>query len=112
MSDKSDIEKIKNMAGFKFPEITHAFEKLLIAIEDGNKISNDILISKIDQQIRDNSQHAEWMRQKRKGSWLSIIAIFVGLSGAAISLLTLVATGKSAEIMTIVKEFISSIGGL
>lgn len=106
------MNELEQKAAFKFPEITYAFEKLLIAIEDGNKISNDILTSKIDQQIRDNSQHAEWMRQKRKGSWLSVAAIFVGLSGAAISLLTLVATGKSAEIITIIKEFISSIGGL
>jgi len=106
------MDDLEKKAAFKFPEITSAFEKLLIAIENGNKISNDILTSKIDQQIRDNSQHAEWMRQKRKGSWLSIIAICVGLSSAAISWLMLVATGKSAEIMTIVKEFISSIGGL
>ena len=106
------MDDLEKKAAFKFPEITSAFEKLLIAIENGNKISNDILTSKIDQQIRDNAQHAEYLRQKRKGSWLSIIAIFVGLSGAAISLLTLVATGKSAEIISIVKEFVNSIGGL
>ena len=106
------MDDLEKKAAFKFPEITYAFEELLVAIENGNKISKDILISKIDQQIRDNAQHAEWMRQKRKGSWLSVIAIFVGLSGAAISLLTLVATGKSAEIIAIVKEFIGSIEGL
>jgi hypothetical protein len=106
------MSELEQKAAFKFPEITHAFEQLLVAIKEGNEISKDILTSKIDQQIRDNEQHAEYLRQKRKGSWLSIIAIFVGLSGAAISLLTLVATGKSAEIIVIIKEFISSIGGL
>lgn len=113
------MDDLEKKAAFKFPEITEGLEEnswlvssLIVAVKDGNTISSQILTSKVDQQIRDNAQHAEYLLQKRKSSLLSIVAIFVGLSGAAISLLTLVATGKSVEIIAIVKEFISSIGGL
>ena len=59
MSDKSDIEKIKNMAGFKFPEITYAFEELLKEQVIANNLLCRLCTLKEDQQESANNKHEE-----------------------------------------------------
>lgn len=100
----SDIEKLKAKAAFKFPEIAEGLDKLLAAQEAGNAINNNILLSKLDQKIRDTEQYKTWRRQKNQSTVLSIVAIFIAVLAIAVAADVDIAKGAS--------NLFSSIAGL
>jgi hypothetical protein len=111
MSDKSDREKIKNMAGFKFPEISEGLTKLLVEQEKNNILveENKVLLeaivqSKLDQKISDNEKHAVWKKQKDQSTILSLVAIFI--AGLAF------ADSRNIDVLGIAMSYIDSIRGL
>ena len=104
-------EKIKNMAGFKFPEISEGLTKLLVEQEKNNVLveENKVLLeaivqSKLDQKISDNEKHAVWKKQKDQSTILSLVAIFI--AGLAF------ADSRNIDVLGIAMGYINSIRGL
>jgi hypothetical protein len=111
MTEKTDIEKMKDMAGFKFPEISDGLAKLLVEQEKNNVLVEDnkillkaIVQSKLDQKISDNEKHAVWKKQKDQSTILSLVAIFI--AGLAF------ADSRNIDVIGIAMGYINSIEAL
>lgn len=118
MAEKTNIEKMKDMAGFKFPEISDGLAKLLVEQERNNELVEEnnelvegnktllkaIVQSKLDQKISDNEKHAVWKKQKDQSTILSLVAIFI--AGLAF------ADSRNVDVFGVATGYINSIKDL